>query len=46
MTAIEVISPTNKADPRGRRRYRRKRRAYYDARANVVEIDCCGRAGR
>ena len=45
VTAIEVISPTNKSDPRARRRYRRKRRAYYDARANVVEIDLL-RAGR
>jgi hypothetical protein len=45
VTAIELISPTNKLDPRSRKVYRRKRGAYYDAGANVVEIDLL-RAGR
>jgi hypothetical protein len=39
VTAIEIISPTNKTDPRGRQAYLRKRAAYYDAGVNVVEID-------
>jgi hypothetical protein len=44
VTAIEVFSPTNKTDPRGRRAYPNKREAYYDASVNVVEIDllCAG----
>jgi hypothetical protein len=39
VTAIEVLSPTNKTDPRGRRAYLRKREAYHEAGAAVVEID-------
>jgi len=39
VTAIEVISPTNKLDARNRRRYLQKRDAYYAAGVNVVEID-------
>lgn len=39
VTAIEVISPTNKLDIRNRRKYVNKREAYYAARVNVVEID-------
>ena len=39
VTAIEVVSPTNKKDRRARRDYVSKREAYYDAGANVVEID-------
>ena len=39
VTAIEIVSPANKFDRAARRTYRRKRRAYYSARANVVEID-------
>lgn len=39
VTAIEVISPTNKLDARNRRRYVQKRDAYYAAGAGVVEID-------
>jgi hypothetical protein len=39
VTAIEVISPTNKSDIRGRKAYSEKREAYYAAGANVVEID-------
>ena len=39
VTAIEVLSPTNKIDRRGRQAYIGKRQAYYEARANVVEID-------
>lgn len=45
VTAIELISPTNKDEARGRKQYRRKRLAYYDAGANVIEIDLL-RAGR
>jgi hypothetical protein len=45
ITAIELISPTNKVEARGRKQYRRKRLAYYEAGANVVEIDLL-RAGR
>lgn len=39
VTAVEVLSPTNKIDPRGRRAYLRKRRSYHEAGAAVVEID-------
>lgn len=39
VTAIELISPTNKLDARNRRRYVQKREAYYAADVNVVEID-------
>lgn len=39
VTAIEIISPTNKLDPRNRRQYVNKRQAYYQAGVNVVEID-------
>jgi hypothetical protein len=39
VTVIEVFSPTNKLDRRGRRAYVEKRQAYYAAGANVVEID-------
>ena len=39
VTAVEVLGPTNKADPRGRAAYVRKRDGYYAADANVVEID-------
>jgi hypothetical protein len=39
VTAIVVLSPTNKLDARNRRKYIQKREAYYAARANVVEID-------
>lgn len=39
VTAIEVISPTNKLDARNRRRYVQKREAYYAAGVSVVEID-------
>ncbi len=45
VTAIELISPTNKLKALGRKQYRRKRLAYYDAGASVVEIDLL-RAGR
>jgi hypothetical protein len=45
ITAIELTSPRNKVEARGRKQYRRKRLAYYDACANVVEIDLL-RAGR
>ncbi len=39
ITVIEVLSPTNKMDHRGREKYLLKREEYYRARANVVEID-------
>jgi hypothetical protein len=39
ITAIEVLSPTNKINRRGRREYLRKREEYHRANANVVEID-------
>lgn len=39
VTAIEVISRTNKLDVRNRRRYLQKGDAYYAGGANVVEID-------
>ena len=45
ITAIELVSPKNKVEARGRKQYRRKRLAYYDAGANVVEIDLL-RTGR
>jgi hypothetical protein len=39
VTAIEVLSPTNKNDVRGRRIYKQKRDGYYDGGVNTVEID-------
>lgn len=39
VTVIEIFSPTNKVDRRGRREYVLKREEYYRARANLVEID-------
>ncbi len=39
VTAVEVISPTNKLSRDARRQYRRKRRAYRWAGASVVEVD-------
>lgn len=39
VTAIEVISRTNKLDRREREAYESKRKAYYAAGVNVVEID-------
>lgn len=39
VTAIELLSATNKLDLDRRRAYRRKRRAYRDCGVNVVEID-------
>jgi hypothetical protein len=39
ITVIEVLSPTNKMDHRGREKYLLKREEYYRARANVVEVD-------
>lgn len=39
VTAIELVSPTNKVDRRGRRAYLAKRRRYHDAGAHVVEVD-------
>ncbi len=39
VTAIEVISPTNKCDIEGRLAYRRKQREYLAGGVNLVEID-------
>ena len=39
ITAIEVISPTNKSDARGRKMYLDKRESYFKSGANVVELD-------
>jgi hypothetical protein len=45
VTAIEVLSPTNKCSAMGRSEYLRKRDGYYQAKINVVELDLI-RAGR
>jgi hypothetical protein len=45
ITAIELLSPTNKLDPRGRAQYERKRGEYLAAGVNVMEIDLL-RGGR
>lgn len=39
VTAIEVLSPENKASGPGRRAYLKKRREFWDSGANLVEID-------
>jgi hypothetical protein len=39
ITAIEVLSRTNKDDERGRRAYRSKQLAYQEGGVNLVEID-------
>ena len=39
VTAIEVLSPTNKAPGEGRDAYLQKRDEFWDAGANLVEID-------
>jgi hypothetical protein len=39
ITAIEVISPTNKHDDTGQTAYRRKQREYLDSSTSLVEID-------
>lgn len=39
VTAIEVVSPTNKVRGGGRDAYEQKREEYWDGDANVVEID-------
>jgi hypothetical protein len=45
VTAIEVLSPANKASESGRRLYRNKQRDYIQGRVNLVEIDLI-RAGQ
>jgi len=45
VTAIEVLSPTNKCSTMGRSEYLRKRDGYYQAKINVIELDLI-RAGR
>jgi hypothetical protein len=39
VTALEVLSPTNKSTAIGKRAYLLKRQAYRQAKANLVEID-------
>jgi hypothetical protein len=39
VTAVEVLSPTNKIDPRARREYAQKREEYRAGHVNTVEID-------
>jgi hypothetical protein len=39
VTAIEIVSPSNKAAGPGRKLYRRKQRAARRGRANLVEVD-------
>lgn len=39
VTAIELFSPTNKVDRRGRQQYERKREEYLSAGVSLVEID-------
>ena len=46
VTAIEVLSPTNKMTFERRLAYRRKRRTYQEGGVNVVEIDRCYVRGR
>lgn len=45
ITAIEILSPTNKVDPRGREQYERKRNRVLASKTHLVEIDLI-RAGR
>jgi len=46
ITAIEVLSRSNKVGRAAVRTYRRKQQAYLDAGINLVEIDECYREGR
>jgi len=39
VTVIEVLSPTNKLNARGRDEYEQKRQQIFDTRTNLVEID-------
>jgi hypothetical protein len=39
VTAIELLSPSNKQEETGRAAYRRKQREYIDGGVNLVEID-------
>jgi hypothetical protein len=45
VTAVEMLSPTNKGNREGREAYARKQREFLEARVNLVEIDWL-RAGR
>lgn len=45
VSAIEILSPTNKVSPEGRRQYLRKRRRLLNSQTHFVEIDLL-RAGR
>lgn len=46
VTAIEVISPANKFDSRGRVEYEKKRSEYHRAMVSVVEIDLLRRGAK
>jgi hypothetical protein len=39
ITVIEILSPTNKSHPPGRKQYLRKREHILDSKTNLVEID-------
>ncbi len=39
VTALELLSPTNKADPRGREAYHHKQQDFLNTGVNLVEID-------
>jgi hypothetical protein len=46
VTAVEVLSPTNKVDRRGRRKYVRKRQDLIESGVNLVELDLMRRGRR
>ena len=46
VTAIEILSPSNKAPGEGRDASEEKRRQVLSTLTNLVEIDCCGAASR
>ncbi len=46
ITAVEVLSPTNKRPGRGRLEYETKRATVLSSPCSLVEIDCCGSGRR
>ena len=46
VTAIEVLSPTNKVDRRGRKKYVRKRQDLIESGVNLLELDLMRRGRR
>jgi len=44
VTAIEILSPTNKRPGKGREKYDRKRQQIFNSRTHLVEIDLSSRA--